>query len=69
MELKSIIELGVDEAHAILRDRFGQTDLPPLEVIENEDWGRDHLLSRFESITPDDLAKAGLTRDPGWDRP
>ena len=69
MELIPVVELGVAEAHAILIDRFGQTDLPPLEAIENEDWGRDLLLSRFESIPDDQLARAGLTRDRAWDRP
>jgi hypothetical protein len=66
--LISIVELGVDEAHAILSVQFGQLDLPPLDAIENEDWGRDFLLSRFEAIADADLATAGLTRDPGWDR-
>ncbi len=67
MELTSIVELGVDEAHAILADHFGQKDLPPLEAIDNEDWGRDFLLSRFESISVEDLARAGLRRDAAWD--
>ena len=66
MELTPIVELGVDEAHAILTDLFGHSDLPPLDAIENEDWGRDFLLSRFESIPDDALARAGLSRDPGW---
>lgn len=30
MALTPIVELGVSEAYAILADRFGQTDLPPL---------------------------------------
>ena len=67
MELIPVVELGVAEAYAILAGRFGQSDLPPLEAIENEDWGRDHLLSRFESIPVQALAEAGLTRDEGWD--
>jgi len=67
VELTPIVELGVDEAYAILAGRFGQDDLPPLLAIENEDWGRDFLLSRFESIPEEDLARAGLTRDRGWD--
>jgi hypothetical protein len=66
MELTPIVELGVDEAHAILTDRFGHSDLPPLDAIENEDWGRDFLLSRFEAITDEALASAGLSRDAGW---
>ncbi len=69
MELTPIVELGVAEAYAILADRFGQADLPPLDAIENEDWGRDFLLGRFESITDAALAEAGLMRDDGWDRP
>ncbi|WP_435009640.1 hypothetical protein P12x_000895 [Tundrisphaera lichenicola] len=68
MELIPIVELGVAEAYEILKDRFGHADLPPLEAIENEDWGRDLLLSRFESIPEPTLARAGLARDPGWDR-
>jgi hypothetical protein len=68
MELTPIVELGVDEAYAILADRFGQSDLPPLDAIENEDWGRDFLLSRFEAIDNETLAGAGLKRDSGWDR-
>jgi hypothetical protein len=68
VELIPIVELGVAEAYAILTQRFGQSDLPPLDAIENEDWGRDLLFSRFESIPPAALALAGLTRDAGWDR-
>ena len=51
MELKPIVELGVAEAYALLTGRFGLTDLPPLEAIEYEDWGRDLLLSRFQEIS------------------
>jgi hypothetical protein len=41
MDLTPIVELGVSEAYEILTGRLGVTDLPPLESIENEDWGRD----------------------------
>ena len=68
MELISIVELGVEEAYEILCSQFGQTDLPPLEAIENEDWGRDLLLARFETISDERLAEAGLRRDGVWDR-
>ena len=50
------------EAYAILADRFGQADLPPLDAIENEDWGRDYLLSRFHEFPAEALAAAGLSR-------
>ncbi len=61
MALTPIVELGVEEAYAILEQQFGLSDLPPLEAIENEDWGRDHLLSRFLEISNEALLEAGLT--------
>jgi hypothetical protein len=60
MNLMPIVELGVEEAYLLLQERFGVTDLPPLDAIENEDWGRDQLLSRFAEIPPEELAAAGL---------
>jgi hypothetical protein len=63
MALTPIVELGVAEAYDLLAVRFGRTDLPPLEAIENEDWGRDLLLSRFQEIAAADIAAAGLTWD------
>lgn len=63
MELTPIVELGVAEAYAILADRLGVADLPPLEAIENEDWGRDYLLSRFLEFPRPTLIEAGLSVD------
>ncbi|MDR3620893.1 MAG: hypothetical protein P4L85_16190 [Paludisphaera borealis] len=60
MKLKPVVELGVAEAYAILVNHFGEDRLPPLEAVENEDWGRDLLLSRFEEHTAAELADAGL---------
>jgi hypothetical protein len=68
MELTPIVELGVAEAYALLTERFGVTDLPPLDAIENEDWGRDFLLSRFQEIPAALLAEAGITLED-QDRP
>jgi len=69
MNLAPVVELGVEEAYELLTRRFGLTDLPPLLAIENEDWGRDFLLSRFESIPASALAEVGLIfeRDSGAD--
>jgi hypothetical protein len=67
MALTPIIELGVAEAYDLLVGRFGQTDLPPLDALENEDWGRDFLLSRFQEISSQALAEAGLTWDDAPD--
>ena len=60
MELTPLVELGVSEAYEILTDRFGVHDLPPLDALENEDWGRDYLLSRFLELSRSALAEAGL---------
>jgi hypothetical protein len=64
--LLPLLELGVAEAYILARDRFVLTDLPPLEAIENEDWGRDYLLSRLATLPDSALLSAGLTRS---DRP
>ncbi len=63
MALTPVVELGVEEAYRLLTERFGVTDLPPLEAVENEDWGRDLVLGRFLQIPPEALAEAGLTLD------
>jgi hypothetical protein len=63
MGLISVFELGVSEAYEILSERFGMTDLPPLVSIENEDWGRDYLLSRFLELSPSALAEVGISSD------
>lgn len=60
MSLKPIVELGVAEAYALLVNHFKVAGLPPLEATENEDWGRDLLLSRFEDYSEDELAEVGL---------
>jgi hypothetical protein len=61
MALTPIVELGVAEAYALLTGPLGVTDLPPLDAIENEDWGRDLLLGKFLEFPPDVLAALGLT--------
>lgn len=61
MALTPIVELGVAEAYDLLVGRFGVAGLPPLEAIENEDWGRDYLLSRLLEIPAAALAAAGVT--------
>jgi hypothetical protein len=55
-----IVELAVSEAYALLTARFGVTNVPPLEAIENEDWGRDYVLTRLSEIPASVLAEAGL---------
>ena len=40
---------------------------PPLDAVENEDWGRDYVLQHFQMHNPDELAAAGLTWEEGTD--
>ena len=70
MELSRSTPLIPTIIHApVLTERFGLTDLPPLDAIENEDWGRDLLLSRFLTIPAEALAEAGITlRDEAGER-
>jgi len=69
MKLTPVVELGVAEAYELLTERFGVTDLPPLDAIENEDWGRDFLLSQFETIPASALAAAGIVFERSGDAP
>jgi hypothetical protein len=61
-QLTPIVSLGVSEAYLILTERLGVEpgSIPPLAAIENEDWGRDLLLSRFLDLPAEALAAAGL---------
>jgi hypothetical protein len=60
MALTPIVELGVAEAYQLLVEHFGAAGLPPLDAVENEDWGRDYLLSRLLEYSASALAEAGL---------
>ncbi|MFO0907629.1 MAG: hypothetical protein U0794_04580 [Isosphaeraceae bacterium] len=64
MALTPLVELGVDEVYQLLTRRLGITDLPPLEAIENEDWGRDLVLSRLLQFSAETLRSLGVTIDP-----
>jgi hypothetical protein len=65
MALISIVELGVNEAYDILTRHFGVVGLPPLDAIENEDWGRDYLLTKLFEMPAAELEKAGLVAESG----
>jgi hypothetical protein len=62
-QLRCIYELTTEEAYEIAASHFGH-DLPPLEAVENEDWGRDYVLQQLHQHSADELAAAGLT----WER-
>ncbi len=67
--LTPIVELGVDEAYALVTQRLGQQDIPPLDAIENEDFGRDLLLTRLFERSDAELAALGLRRDENEPEP
>lgn len=60
--MRSIHDLTTEEAYRLARDRFGH-DLPPLDAIENEDWGRDYVLQCLLQHSDAELGEAGLRRD------
>jgi hypothetical protein len=64
--MRSIHELTTEEAHHLISEHFGHP-LPPLDAVENEDWGRDYVLQHFQRHTPEELAEAGLTWRPTED--
>jgi hypothetical protein len=62
--MRSIYELTTEEAYQVVTEYLGHP-LPPLDAIENEDWGRDYLLQHFQQHSVEELAAIGLT----WDTP
>jgi hypothetical protein len=58
--LRSIYDLTTEEAYRLAAGHFGH-ELPPLEAVENEDWGRDYVLQHFQQHTDEELARVGLT--------
>lgn len=58
--MRSIYELTTEEAYRLVSDHFGHS-LPPLDAVENGDWGRDYVLQHFQQHTDAELAEAGLT--------
>lgn len=58
--MRTIYELSTEEAYRLVREHFGH-ELPPLDAVENEDWGRDYVLQHFQRHTDEELAAAGLT--------
>lgn len=61
--MRSIYELTTEEAYQLVLEHFGHP-LPPVEAIENEDWGRDYVLQHFQLHTTEELAAIGLTMEP-----
>lgn len=58
--MRSIYDLTTEEAYRIVREQLGHP-LPPLEAVENEDWGRDYVLQHFLLHTAEELAALDLS--------
>jgi predicted xylose isomerase-like sugar epimerase len=61
--MRSIYDLTTEEAYRLVHDTFGH-ELPPLDAVENEDWGRDYVLQHLQKHTDEELASLGLTWEP-----
>jgi hypothetical protein len=66
VSMGSICDLTTQEAYRLVADHFGH-ELPPLDAVENEDWGRDYVLQHFQRHSEEELAAAGLTWQPSED--
>lgn len=61
--MRSIYDLSTEEAYRIVAEVLGHA-LPPLDAVENEDWGRDYVLQHFEKHSAAELAHIGLILTP-----
>jgi hypothetical protein len=57
--MRSVHDLTTEEAYRLVAEHFGH-ELPPLEAVENEDWGRDYVLQHLLRHTAEELAAVGL---------
>jgi hypothetical protein len=60
--LRSVYDLTTEEAYRITAEHFGH-ELPPLDAVENEDWGRDYVLQKLLQHTRQELLDAGLVME------
>lgn len=65
--LRSIDDLTTAEAYLIVTEHFGH-ELPSLEAVENEDWGRDYVLQQLLRHSIEELRQVGLTVEPTEER-
>lgn len=60
--MRSIFDLTTEEAYRLAAEHFGH-ELPPLDAVENEDWGRDYVLQCLHGHTAAELAEVGVSID------
>ncbi len=61
--MRNIHDLTTEEAYRIVSAQLGH-ELPPLDAVENEDWGRDYVLQHFLRHSAEELARLGLKVEP-----
>jgi len=61
--MRNIYELSTEDAYCIVQ-QLGFS-LPPLDAVENEDWGRDYVLQHLQRLNADELIALGLTWEGG----
>ena len=59
--MRPIHDLSTEEAYFLAVDRLGE-ELPPLDAVENEDWGRDYVLQRILMHDDRELSRVGISR-------
>jgi hypothetical protein len=62
MTPRSIHDLTTEEAYRIATEHF-RDELPPLDAIENEDWGRDYVLQKLLEHSTSELLAVGLVME------
>jgi MFS family permease len=61
-QMRNIHDLTTEEAYRLVAEHFGH-ELPPLDAVENEDWGRDYVLQKLLEHTPEELAAANIVTE------
>jgi hypothetical protein len=59
--VRPIHDLSTEEAYLLAVDQLGE-GLPPLDAVENEDWGRDYVLQRILMHDDTELSRVGIAR-------
>ena len=60
--VRPIHDLTTEEAYLLAVDQLGE-ELPPLDAVENEDWGRDYVLQRILMHDDRELSRVGISRN------
>lgn len=68
MPLRDLLDLTTEEAYHLAADQFHHP-LPPLDTVENEDWGRDYVLQCLMQHSREELAAVGVAKPGEYTEP